>query len=101
MAVDRAKAHMRTFDDLLHGKGIAECAVVFDIRLHGRDRGAGFPKVRKALKDTKPLDALFAIFDPPDASRMTVYRKLVETKFAGSKVKYDKDANDLKGQGDA
>lgn len=100
LAVERAKAHMRTFGELLHGKGIAECAVVFDIRLHGRDRGDGFPKVRKALKAGKPLQELFAIFDPPDAERMKAYRKLVEAKFAGSQVKYDKDSNDLIGPGD-
>lgn len=101
MAIERAKAYMKTFAASLDGKGIAECAVVFDIRLHGRDRTDGFTKIRNALKSAKPLDELLAIHDKPDKARMDIYKKVVAAKFAGSQVKYDKASNDLIAPGDA
>ena len=87
-AVERAKADCRAFASDLDGKGIAVCALVFDIRLQGRGGDDAVDRIRKALRSKKPFEGLLAIHTKQEKKRVTDLEKAITKRFAGSKLTY-------------
>lgn len=104
LAIARAQDNMKRIGAALDGRGIAICALIFDIILQGR--GAWTKKVpttpnqkiRAALATNDPFAALQAIRSNAkyEIDRVKKASKKIEARFKGSALTYDRKTGTLK-----